>query len=235
MAPHNKTKTYKKKLASSATTRPPAQQPLVMTRQQHCASAYIRRGFDIFSAGAGLIVLTPLMGVIALAVTLDSRGPALFHQKRIGKDGIPFYICKFRSMRTDHDGLAVSTSADNRVTRVGRVLRKTKLDEIPQLYNVLAGDMSLVGPRPEVPQYARLWPRDAAKVIVSARPGITDPVSIKYRNEADVLAQAEDAEAYYVNVLLPEKAHAYADYIRTRTLASDLRIVIETLKAVVSG
>lgn len=199
------------------------------------ASDYIRRTFDVIASAAGLTALTPFLAITAIAIRIDSPGPALFHQKRIGKGGRPFYICKFRSMRVDHDGLAVSTSHDSRVTRVGRILRKTKIDELPQLYNVLAGDMSLVGPRPEVPEYARLWPKNETRVILSVRPGITDPVAIKYRNEADILAKADNPEDYYVNVLLPEKASAYAQYIRSRTLGTDLKVIVETLKTVVTS
>lgn len=197
------------------------------------ASQRMRRALDTALAGAGLIVLTPLLGVVAAAIRIDSPGPALFHQKRIGKGGKPFYICKFRSMRVDHDGLAVSTTHDSRVTRVGRFLRKTKLDELPQLYNVLAGDMALVGPRPEVPEYAKLWPKEDAKVIVSALPGITDPVAVAYRNEADILAEADDPERFYIEELLPKKAHAYADYIRQRSLLSDMKVIAKTLRTVV--
>lgn len=196
-------------------------------------SSSIRRCADIGLSAAGLVALTPILAGIGILIKLDSPGPALFYQRRIGKDGKPFYISKFRSMRVHHSGVAVSTTHDKRVTRIGRLLRKTKLDELPQLYNVLSGDMSFIGPRPEVPQYVRLWPRDAARVILSVRPGITDPVSITYRNEADLLAQAEDPERFYISTLLPQKARAYADYIHNRTLITDIRVLVDTIRAVI--
>ena len=192
----------------------------------------IKRGFDVAASLGALVVTAPVMAAVAVAVKATSPGPVLFTQERVGRHGRPFRIHKFRTMRTDHDGVAVSGTGDPRVTPVGRVLRRTKLDELPQFFDVLVGSMSLVGPRPEVPQYARQWPEDLRPVILSVRPGITDPGSIEFRNEADELAAAEDPETHYVESILPRKAAVYADYVRARTFRGDLRILGRTVRTV---
>jgi lipopolysaccharide/colanic/teichoic acid biosynthesis glycosyltransferase len=192
-----------------------------------------KRLVDLVVAVPALVVLSPVLLVIAVAVRVDSRGPALFRQERVGLGGEVFRLHKFRTMRASHDGALVSPTGDSRVTRVGRVLRRTKLDELPQLIDVATGHMSLVGPRPEVPRYAALWDPAQARVILSVRPGITDPVSIAFRHEADLLAAAEDPEAHYREVLLPQKAAMYVDYVQHRTLPGDLRILLQTVAAVV--
>ena len=191
-----------------------------------------KRAFDLVVALPALVVLSPVLLAIAVAVRVDSRGPALFRQERVGLGGEVFRLHKFRTMRVSHDGVLVSPTGDSRVTRVGRVLRRTKLDELPQLLDVVTGHMSLVGPRPEVPRYAALWEPAQARVITSVRPGITDPVSIAFRHEADLLAAAGDPEAHYREVLLPQKAAMYVDYVEHRTLLGDLRILLQTVAAV---
>lgn len=193
-----------------------------------------KRGFDLVVSGLILLVTWPLLVALAVAVRMDSRGPALFRQVRVGLHGEPFRIHKFRSMNVDHGGGLVCATGDGRVTRVGRFLRKSKLDELPQILDVLVGDMSLVGPRPEVPKYVDMWPADRRQVILSVRPGITDPASIALRNEADELATAEDPERHYIESLLPRKTAMYVDYVNSRSFAGDLALLARTLAAVVS-
>lgn len=188
--------------------------------------------FDFGVSGVGLVLTSPLLAVLALVVRVDSAGPAIFRQERVGLDGRPFRIHKFRSMTVMHDGGLVSASGDARVTRVGHFLRRSKLDELPQLIDVFTGRMSLVGPRPEVPRYVALWPAGARRQILSVRPGMTDPASIALRNEADELAAVSDQEQHYVDVLLPRKTAMYLDYVNTRGFTSDLKILARTLIAV---
>ncbi|GAA2743660.1 O-antigen biosynthesis protein WlbG [Terrabacter aerolatus] len=199
------------------------------------SSALSKRALDVTASVLGLVLTSPALGVICAAIKLDSPGPVLFRQDRVGRGGRTFRIHKFRTMRASHDGRLVSGTGDVRVTRVGRVLRKSKLDELPQLLDVLRGDMSLVGPRPEVPVYVAQWPPEMRDLILSVRPGITDPASIEFRNEADELAAAPDPETYYVQELLPRKTAAYAQYVRTRSFTKDLVVLGQTLRAVISG
>ncbi|OFS15019.1 sugar transferase [Kytococcus sp. HMSC28H12] len=194
-----------------------------------------QRVLDVTASAAGLVALAPVMGVAALAVKLDSPGPVFFRQARVGKDGLPFRIHKFRTMRSDVVGANVSTTGDARITRVGKVLRKSKIDELPQLIDVLRGDMALVGPRPEVPEFVRQWDPVRREVILSVRPGITDPASIELRNEADELADVEDPHRHYVEVLLPRKTAMYVDYVRNRSLAGDVRLILRTLGVVATS
>lgn len=182
-----------------------------------------------------LVILTPLFVVIAVAILIDTPGPIFFRQERIGLNGKPFRIHKFRTMISHTPKVNVSASGDPRVTRVGRILRKTKIDELPQLIDVFQGNMALVGPRPEVPEYVAQWPEQLRNLILSVRPGITDPASIRYRNEADELAQAENPEKYYVEVLLPKKTALYAQYVKERSFFGDLRLIIKTLEVVVKS
>lgn len=198
-------------------------------------SPAIKRGVDVALSGVALVALSPLLGALGAAVRLDSQGPAFFRQERVGLNGRTFRIHKFRTMRTTHDGRLVSATGDARVTRVGRFLRKSKLDELPQLIDVLRGDMSLVGPRPELPVYVAQWAPELRPIILSVRPGITDPASIEFRNEADELALAPDPEAYYVDELLPRKTAAYVEYVRTRSTVRDLAVLAKTARAVVSS
>lgn len=200
--------------------------------------AVARRTVDVVASAAGLAVLALPLAAIAVAVKATSPGPALYTQVRVGRDGEPFTLLKFRSMRAvapggTAAGPQVTAGGDPRITRVGAFLREWKLDELPQLFNVLRGDMSLVGPRPEVPKYADLWPADARATILTVRPGITDPVTVTLRDEESLLADQDDPESYYVNELLPQKAAAYAEYVSHRSFASDLGTILGTLKAVV--
>ncbi|HMT33945.1 MAG TPA: sugar transferase [Dermatophilaceae bacterium] len=194
----------------------------------------VKRAFDIVVSGSLLLVLSPVIAVVAAAIAAERTGPVFFTQDRIGLHGKPFRIHKFRSMRASSGGPEVTTAGDARVTRVGALLRKSKLDEIPQLFDVLMGTMSLVGPRPEVARYVELWPEAERELILSVRPGITDPASIAFRNESELLAEAADPELYYREVLLPAKVEMYAEYVRTRSLLGDLRVLISTAWAVVA-
>lgn len=195
-----------------------------------------KRTLDVVASGAGLVLTSPLFIGIAAAIRADSPGPVFFRQVRVGRGGEEFSIHKFRTMRVERPGekrVAVSAAGDPRVTRVGRVLRRTKLDELPQLIDVLTGRMSLVGPRPEVPQYVAQWDPASRDVILSVRPGITDPASLAGIDEAAELAGAADPERYYVDVLLPRKQAMYVEYVRGATLLGDLRLIASTLRAVV--
>lgn len=195
-----------------------------------------KRVFDVAVAGGLLGVLSPVLVIVAALIKRDDpSGPVLFTQERVGRGGIPFRIHKFRTMRPDAPGLQVTSDGDPRVTRVGAVLRKTKLDELPQLWDVFVGRMSLVGPRPEVPKYVALWPEQERTLILSVRPGITDPASVRWRNESEELAEAPDPEAHYIQVLLPQKAAMYADYVRTRSFWGDVRVLLHTAAAVGRG
>lgn len=193
----------------------------------------VKRGFDLVVSALMLLVTWPLFVALAVAVRLDSRGPAFYRQERVGLRGETFWIHKFRSMRVDHDGALVSATGDSRVTNVGRFLRKSKLDELPQILDVLVGHMSFVGPRPEVPRYVDMWPAGRREVILSVRPGITDPASIALRDEADELAVAEDADRHYIESLLPRKTAMYVDYVNNRSFAGDLALIARTLSAVI--
>lgn len=181
----------------------------------------------------GLAALAPLLAIVALAVKLSSPGPILFRQQRVGRLGRPFILLKFRSMRSGASGDQVTASGDGRVTATGRVLRKLKIDELPELWNVVRGDLSLVGPRPEVPRFVDLtspvWQR-----ILESRPGITDPVTLRLRNEEELIANAgADPEAFYREVLLPFKLKGYAAYLDERSWLSDVAVLWATVLAVV--
>lgn len=195
----------------------------------------MKRVFDVVVAAMGLLVSAPLLLVIAATVRLSSPGPALFRQIRVGLGGAEFEILKFRSMRTGASGISVTAGDDPRITRVGRWLRSTKLDELPQLINVLRGDMSLVGPRPEVPRYVALWPKEVRTRVLSVRPGITDPASIAFRREEEVLAAAIEPERAYIEEVMPQKLALYMDYVGSRSFLGDLRILLGTARATVGG
>lgn len=196
----------------------------------------LKRGFDIIGSALGLLLLLPVLLACALAVRLDSRGPVLFRQERIGRFGHPFTILKLRTMLDSPGGSGplITAQGDPRITAPGQWLRQTKLDELPQLINVMRGEMSLVGPRPEAGRYVALYPDAVRDVVLSVRPGITDEASILFRNESELLAQAEDPDAYYVTELLPRKLEIHAHYARHHSLAGDLRILARTLRALVS-
>ncbi len=186
------------------------------------------RALDLAISAVALVLLSPLMALAALWVNFDSRGPVLFRQLRVGRGGVPFEIYKFRTMRAG-DGPLITVVDDPRITRSGRFLRRTKIDELPQLFNVLDGTMSLVGPRPEVPRYVDLWPSAERAAVLSVRPGITDPGSVTFARESELLAEADDPERYYIEEILPRKVAIYADYVAHRTLGQDLRILIRTV------
>lgn len=194
----------------------------------------MKRAFDLFFGSMGLFLLFPLFFVAGVAIRFDSAGPVFFRQVRVGRHGRPFRIFKFRTMYADAEarGRKITVGDDPRITRAGRFLRKFKLDELPQLFNVLKGEMSLVGPRPEVPRYVEFYPEEIRKQILSIRPGITDFASIMYKDESTVLSGAADPEATYVNVILPEKLKHYVRYVYERTLWLDFKIVLLTLMEV---
>jgi lipopolysaccharide/colanic/teichoic acid biosynthesis glycosyltransferase len=187
----------------------------------------MRRAFDVVVALSGLLLLAPLMLCAAIAVKLTSRGPVLFHARRVGHRGREFPMLKFRSMRAAQPGPALTADGDARITTVGRWLRRTKFDEVPQLINVLRGEMNLVGPRPEDPQFVALYD-ERQRRILEIRPGITSAASVLYRNEARLL-QGPDFEGVYIETILPEKLRLDLEYERTRTFWSDLRILFRTV------
>lgn len=189
-----------------------------------------RRAFDVLAAGAGLLVLAPLFAVVAVAIAATSPGPVFFRQERVGRGGAPFRIFKVRSMRVDAEAVGgqLTVGGDPRVTRVGALLRATKIDELPQLINVLRGEMALVGPRPEVPRYVALY-TPAQRRVLDVRPGITDPASIRYRDESAALARAADPERAYVDEVMPHKLAINLAYLERRTLASDVGVILATL------
>lgn len=193
-----------------------------------------KRLFDIVFAALVLLLLCPLLLAVALWVRLDSPGPALFRQQRVGRHGRPFGIYKFRTMRVGAEaaGPQITVGTDARITRAGARLRRAKLDELPQFLNVLRGDMSVVGPRPEVPRYVALYPPDVRKTVLSVRPGITALASIAFRDESTLLAHSADPERTYVEQILPAKLGHAQRYVRSRNLWLDLRIIVLTILAV---
>lgn len=192
----------------------------------------IPRPVEICLALIGLILFAPLLIFTALIIKLTSKGSILFRQQRAGLGGREFTLYKFRTMRAENGGLKVTSANDSRITPVGRWLRKTKIDELPELWNVLCGHMCFVGPRPEVPVYVDLknplW-----QEILSVRPGITDPVTLRLRNEEHILSAVDDKESFYIHVLQPFKLRGYAWFIRHKTWKTDLRIICRTIKVVV--
>jgi lipopolysaccharide/colanic/teichoic acid biosynthesis glycosyltransferase len=187
----------------------------------------LKRALDLTVGIGGLIVLFPMLVVIAALVVVDSGFPILFKQVRVGRAFRSFRIIKFRTMRAGNSGPSVTVGGDARVTAVGRVLRRTKLDELPQFWNVLVGDMSLVGPRPEVPTYVSLY-AERYKRVLSVRPGITDLASVRFRSEEQVLANDPNPHQFYVESLLPAKLDLAEEYVRTRNFRLDLRILLAT-------
>lgn len=193
-----------------------------------------KRLFDIVGALAGLLLLAPLFALVALRIRLDSPGPVFFRQQRVGRHGKLFAIYKFRTMAAQPDTSAqLTVGRDARVTRAGRFLRDYKLDELPQLINVLLGEMSLVGPRPEVPRYVACYPPEVRAIVLSVAPGITDWASILYREESAILGRSADPERAYLETILPTKLEYNVQYVRERSFATDLRIIFSTLSALV--
>ena len=189
-----------------------------------------KRLFDLLGASVALLLLSPLMLGVALWITLDSPGPVFFRQQRVGRHGVPFSIHKFRTMKAGSPGLPLTVGADPRITRAGHFLRRTRLDELPQFIDVLQGTMSLVGPRPEVPRYVALYPAALRERALAVRPGITDPASLHFIDEAALLAAAADPEREYVERILPAKLQRAADYADQASLGSDLRVLWQTLR-----
>jgi lipopolysaccharide/colanic/teichoic acid biosynthesis glycosyltransferase len=191
-----------------------------------------KRLFDVLFSIGTLVVLSPLLMAVALWIKLDSPGPVFFRQVRIGRGGKPFEIYKFRSMRVDAQALGpqITVGQDARFTRSGAVIRKYKIDEFPQFFNVLSGDMSLVGPRPEVPRYVSLYPAAVRDVVLSVRPGITDLASIEYRDESDLLGCSADPERDYVEHVMPAKLALCQRYVRERTFLGDLAIIGRSMR-----
>ena len=194
----------------------------------------LKRAMDVLIAGAALLALWPVLLAIAAAVVIDDPGPVFYRQVRVGRGGRPFRIFKFRTMVVDADkkGLQITVGRDSRITRVGAFLRKTKLDELAQLLNVLAGQMSFVGPRPEVQKYVDLYTPYQRQVLL-VRPGITDYASIAYRNESDLLAGADDPERMYIDTIMPAKIELNMKYLREISPAADIRLIVGTIWAII--
>lgn len=195
----------------------------------------MKRIFDILVSGIGLLCLSPLLLIVAIWIKLDSPGPVFYRQVRVGRYNKDFRIFKFRSMRigSDKGSLVTIGGRDPRITRSGYFIRKFKIDELPQLINVLVGDMSLVGPRPEVRHYVNYWTPEQMHVL-DVQPGITDPASIKYRNENELLAQAEDPEKYYIEVIMQEKIKLYLEYVEKSSFWYDIKLIFQTFWVIIT-
>lgn len=190
----------------------------------------VKRIFDFLLSLFGIIILSPIFIIVSIAIKLDSKGSILFLQKRVGRYGKEFNIYKFRTMVTDAEklGKQITVGKDNRITRVGAFLRKFKIDELPQLFNVLKGDMSLVGPRPEVPKYVALYNEEQRKVL-DIRPGITDMASLRYKDENDILGKVDNPEEYYINVIMKDKLNLNLEYIEKSNVFFDIYLIIKTI------
>ena len=187
-----------------------------------------KRTFDILASFFGLIILSPLLLVAGLLVRFSSEGPVLFRQERTGRHGIPFTIYKFRTMFVDHGGSSVSVKGEKRITPIGAVLRKFKIDEFPELWNILIGDMSFVGPRPDMPEYAaRLQGKQ--REILTVRPGLTSPASIKYAREEELLSLVPDPQKHFDEVIWPDKTRMNLEYIKRRTFIGDIVLIFKTV------
>ncbi len=197
----------------------------------------MKRLTDLILSTIGIIILSPLFIIIAILIKLDSNGPVFFMQERIGRNGKKFRICKFRSMAVVQasDSLKITVGADRRITQTGHFLRKYKIDELPQLFNVLAGDMSIVGPRPEVEEYVNHYSQYNKNKVLSVRPGITDLASIRFRNESDILALEANPNEAYITKILPRKLRYYRFYVQKQSLCLDMKIIWMTIMAVVRG
>lgn len=190
----------------------------------------MKRIFDLFFSFSALIFLPPLCVVVSILIKFDSQGPVFFKQSRVGYKGRWFYLYKFRTMAKDAEkkGIKLSSINDPRITKIGRLLRKYKIDELPQLINVLKGEMSFVGPRPEVPEYVKLFRKDY-DYILNAKPGITDFASIKFRDESKLIKNSENAEDIYIKEILPQKIELYKKYIKERSFSLDIYLIFLTL------
>jgi lipopolysaccharide/colanic/teichoic acid biosynthesis glycosyltransferase len=197
-----------------------------------------KRLMDLLFAVGGLLLFAPLLVVVALAIKLDSPGPVFFRQERVGRGGRPFFIHKFRTMHVAAEArgpLVTVGAGDARITRIGRWIRARRFDELPQFIDVLKGDMSIVGPRPEVPRYVALYPAEARSRVLSVKPGITDPAALAFRNEGELLARAADPEREYVEVILPQKLRHAMAYADSATVWTDLRLIGRTLRVLLTG
>ena len=194
----------------------------------------MKRLFDIVASGCGLLVLSPVLIFVAIWIKLDSPGPVFYRQVRVGRYNKDFRIFKFRSMRVgaDKGSLVTIGGRDPRVTRSGYYIRKFKIDELPQLINVFVGDMSLVGPRPEVRHYVDYWTPEQMRVL-DVRPGITDPASIKFRNENELMEKAENPEKYYIEVIMQEKIRLYLEYVEHHSFLGDIGLIFKTFWTIV--
>ena len=195
----------------------------------------MKRLFDILASGCGLLVLSPIFIIVAIWIKLDSPGPVFYRQIRVGRHNKDFRIFKFRSMRvgSDKGSLVTIGGRDPRVTRSGYFIRKFKIDELPQLINVFTGDMSLVGPRPEVRHYVNYWTPEQMGVV-DVRPGITDPASIRFRNENELLEKAQDPERYYIDVIMQEKIKLYLEYVEKSSFWYDIKLIFQTFKVIIT-
>ena len=195
----------------------------------------LKRGFDVVSSLIGIILLFPFLLILWISIQLESSGGGFYRQVRVGKNGVDFRLWKFRTMQTgaDKKGLLTIGGRDSRVTRIGYYLRKYKLDELPQLINVLVGDMSIVGPRPEVRKYVNLYTSDQLRVL-SIKPGITDYASIEYCNENELLAQSENPEKTYIDEVLPAKLELNQKYLNDQGFLTDLKIIFQTIGKIIS-
>jgi lipopolysaccharide/colanic/teichoic acid biosynthesis glycosyltransferase len=192
-----------------------------------------KRLIDLLLSGAGMVLLSPLFLAAALLIKADSPGPVFFRQERVGRHGRCFRIHKFRTM-TEGGGPDITAAGDPRITRSGRILRRWKIDELPQLWDVFTGSMSLVGPRPELPRYVGLWPPDLREAILSVRPGLTDPATLRFLDEEAVLAASPDPLRRYTEEILPAKARLQAEYARHHTLVGDVALMFRTCAALCS-
>lgn len=190
----------------------------------------VKRVFDFLLSLFGIIILSPIFIIVSIAIKLDSKGSILFLQKRVGRYGKEFNIYKFRTMVTDAEklGKQITVGKDNRITKVGAFLRKFKIDELPQLFNVVKGDMSLVGPRPEVPKYVALYNEEQKKVL-DVRPGITDIASLRYKDENDILGKVDNPEEYYINVIMKDKLNLNLEYIEKGNVFFDIYLIFKTI------
>ena len=209
-----------------------ARQPYRIVTPPSAATMACKRAFDILCSFLGLTVLSPVLLVVSVLVAVTSPGGVFFRQERIGKDGKPFRIFKFRSMRKDNAGLKITTGNDSRITPVGRFLRKSKIDELPQLINVLVGDMSFVGPRPEVADYVNLYTPYQRQVLL-VRPGITGLASIRFRNENDLLTASDDHNRTYVEQIMPRKIDLDLEYIPHASVFYDIKLIFQTFAVVI--
>ena len=194
----------------------------------------MKRAFDIIFSLIGLLFLSPLFLILFLIIPLDSKGGVFFRQYRVGKNGKEFKLIKFRSMKKiAEDKLELTVGEDQRITRIGKYIRSYKIDEFPQLWNILKGEMSFVGPRPEVPRYVQLY-SDEQRIVLSVRPGLTDPASLAFMNEAQILAETDNPTEKYIREIMPEKLRMNIDYLEKRSFLTDLRIILKTMTKILT-